>query len=51
MKLYFVAYRIEGSRWMAIGTIRARSPAGAITQVARSLSDIEGVLEISACEA
>lgn len=48
MKTYIVQYRVNGGRLESYGTLAARTPAGAIAQAARSLTDIEGSLEIIA---
>ena len=52
MKTYIVQYRIGiNGKLYAEMSIRAKSPAGAIAQVARLLGDIEGNLSIIATPA
>lgn len=49
MKTYIVQYRIGiYGRLMAFHAIRAKTPAGAIAQVAKTLGDIDGQLTIIA---
>jgi len=48
MKTYIVQYRVNGGRLETFDTVDARSPAGAIAIAARSLTDIEGTLDIIA---
>lgn len=50
MKTYRVRYRSESANWQAIADVKARTPAGAISQVLGGLRDVDEVLEISACE-
>lgn len=49
MNIYTVQYRIGiKGRLLTIHAIRAKTPAGAIAQVARTLGDIDGQLSIIA---
>jgi hypothetical protein len=48
MKTYRVQYRIDGGRLFLFDVVKARTPAGAIAQAARHLTDVEGVLDIIA---
>lgn len=48
MQTYIIQYRINGGELRPAGAWRARSPAGAIAQAARTLADITGQLDIIA---
>lgn len=48
MKTYLIQYRVDNGLLRRAFEVKAWSPAGAIGQVVRSLSDITGKLEIIA---
>ena len=51
MKKYVMAYRVNGiGNWVRLYTVTAKSAAGAIAQVAPTLTDIQGNIEISAVQ-